>query len=133
MTGENNKVSKSPLITSFIFTILNVIAAACYVYFAIEALPIAMNPERGLEGIGLALLLIFMVGITILIIIFGLVSTFKAAKYNDSLERKSNTATICWYMFRFRNIIIKWNIYTQFRRITQLNKLNSVISITIRF
>ena len=103
MTGENNKVSKSPLITSYIFTILNVIAAAFYVYFAIEALPIAMNPERGLEGIGLALLLIFMVGITILIIIFGLISTFKAAKYNDSLKKKNSTA-IMLIIFNFAMI-----------------------------
>jgi hypothetical protein len=100
MTDKNLKVSKSPLVTSIIFSAINVVAAIFYTIFAIEALPIALNPDRGLEGLGLAFLLIFLVILAVIIIFCGLFATFKAAKYNDSLKDK-NKAAISLIVFNF--------------------------------
>ena len=82
MTNENNSISKTSIIVSTIFSSLNLIIVAFYAYFSILALPIALDPNPGAEGLGLAVAIILMIILLIPMTIFGLISAITASRYN---------------------------------------------------
>ena len=86
MENTNLQVSKAPLVVSIVFTSINTILMTLYIWMSIVALPIAFNPNRGTEGIGLAIALIFMFIFGIAVFIFSSVSIPTALFYN----KKSN-------------------------------------------
>ena len=88
MRNKRYKVSKAPLVVSIIFTSLNLIAAAVFACFAAISLPLAFNPERGTEGLGLAIGIVIMAISGIIILILGIIGSLCGLKYYNS--NKSN-------------------------------------------
>ena len=86
MENTNLEVSKAPLVVSIIFTSINTIFFILYTWMCIAAWPIAFNPDRGPEGLGLAFALIFMLIYGIGILIFSAVSIPTALCYNKKTK-----------------------------------------------
>ena len=84
MNNGNKPVSKAPLIASAVFSAFNLIFATIYGYFSVLAIPIAFNPNPGVDGIGLAVAIIIMLITGAAILLFGLIATLTAKKYKKT-------------------------------------------------
>ena len=97
---EIKSASKVSIVVSTIFSVLNLALTIYYAYWAILAIPIAFNPNPGMEGLGLAVAIIMLLITGAAMLVIGLIAILTANRYNTLTYGSSWAQTL-----KFFNII----------------------------
>ena len=94
---EIKSASKVSIVVSTIFSVLNLALTIYYAYWAILAIPIAFNPNPGMEGLGLAVAIIMLLITGAAMLVVGLIAILTANRYNKLTYGSSWAQTLKFF------------------------------------